>query len=61
MTSSLHREYRFPKGVWSFAQAPSSEYLVKNKYAAADKLTLNGGSNGGMSDEHRFVLVWYLD
>jgi len=26
----------------------ASEYLVKNKYAAADKLTLNGGSNGGL-------------
>ena len=30
-----------------FAETPSSEYLVKNKYAAADKLTINGGSNGG--------------
>jgi hypothetical protein len=28
-------------------RVPFSEYLVKNKYAAADKLTLNGGSNGG--------------
>jgi len=26
----------------------ASEYLVKNKYAAADKLTINGGSNGGL-------------
>lgn len=39
-----------------FAKAPSSEYLVKNKYAAADKLTINGGSNGGMS--MGLVLVW---
>jgi len=26
----------------------ASEYLVKNKYAAADKLTINGRSNGGL-------------
>ncbi|KAF9645343.1 hypothetical protein BDM02DRAFT_3149057 [Thelephora ganbajun] len=26
----------------------ASEYLVKNKYAAADKLAINGGSNGGL-------------
>ena len=25
----------------------NSQYLVKNKYAAADKITINGGSNGG--------------
>ena len=33
------------------AEGSSSEYLVKNKYAAADKLTINGGSNGGMRRE----------
>ena len=61
MTSSPRREYCFPKGARPFAQTPSSEYLVKNKYAAADKLTLNGGSNGGMNDEDCIVFVWYLD
>lgn len=25
----------------------ASEYLVRNKYVAADKLTIAGGSNGG--------------
>ena len=47
MTSSPHREHRFPTNAQLFAETPSSEYLVKNKYAAADKLTINGGSNGG--------------
>jgi len=27
-----------------------SEYLVKNKYAAASKVAINGASNGGMMD-----------
>ena len=35
--------------VWLFDEVRFSEYLVKNKYAAADKLTINGGSNGGTS------------
>jgi len=58
MTSSLHREHRFPANAWLLANAPSSEYLVKNKYVAADKLTINGGSNGGASTGLPFNQFW---
>lgn len=48
MTSLLHRERYFPgAGRSLFVEILPSEYLVKNKYVAADKLTIAGGSNGG--------------
>lgn len=46
-TSLLHRKRRFFAGGWSFVEALFSEYLVKNKYTSADRLTITGGSNGG--------------
>ena len=58
MTSLLHRKCS-PVDAWLFTEISSSEYLVENKYAAADKITMDGGSNGGASIRSTFV--WCFD
>ncbi|KAF8898147.1 prolyl oligopeptidase [Gymnopilus junonius] len=40
--------YREKKGNCFDDFIAATQYLVENKYAAADKITINGGSNGGL-------------